>query len=143
MYLVALRLTTNREDACDAVQDALVNLWQHRSRLPEAAKIKAYAMTAARNAAVSIIRRRHLYTPIEESEDDIHDMAREIDARDRFSLVMNIIDDLPRGQRSVIMLRDIEGREYDDIVSLTGLSHANVRTLLSRARNVIRNHFKL
>ena len=49
-----------------------------------------------------------------------------------------LIEQLPENQRQVIRLRGIEDCSYEDIEQITGLSSSNIRTLLSRARKLIR-----
>lgn len=143
MYLVAIRLTADTADAQDAVQDAVINLWQQQAKLESAGNIEAYAVTAARNAAIDITRRRHPACDIEDAtqHDMSHDPATALSIKDRVEHVMEIIDDLPDTQRRVILMRDVDGCEFDEIVEATGFSHVNVRTLLSRARATIRKHF--
>ena len=48
---------------------------------------------------------------------------------------------LPDKQRIVMTMRDIDGCDYDEIIDVTGLSGTNIRVLLSRARNTIREFF--
>jgi RNA polymerase sigma-70 factor (ECF subfamily) len=48
------------------------------------------------------------------------------------------IDQLPRGQREVIVLRDVEGWESEEVCRLLGLSEVNQRVLLHRARSKVR-----
>ena len=143
MYLVAIRLTADTADAQDAVQDAVINLWRQQSGLEGATNIEAYTAAAARNAAVDIVRRRHPVTTLDGIADSSsgHDLSGELDIRDRVKRVMEIIDDLPEAQRRVILMRDVDGFEMDEIARDTGYSYANVRTLLSRARVAIRRHF--
>ena len=52
--------------------------------------------------------------------------------------IQEAIDDLPAGQREVITLRDIEGWASDETCILLGVSEANQRVLLHRARSRVR-----
>jgi RNA polymerase sigma-70 factor (ECF subfamily) len=53
--------------------------------------------------------------------------------------VQDAIERLPPAQREVIRLRDIDGWESDEVCELLGLSHANQRVLLHRARSKVRS----
>ncbi|MGO9957444.1 MAG: RNA polymerase sigma factor [Solirubrobacteraceae bacterium] len=64
------------------------------------------------------------------------DRALAAETRDR---VTRAIDDLPLGQRQVISLRDVEGWEAEEVCDLLGLSAANQRVLLHRARARVRS----
>lgn len=53
------------------------------------------------------------------------------------------IDQLPRSQREVIVLRDVEGWESDEVCELLGLTEVNQRVLLHRARSKVRAALEL
>ena len=54
---------------------------------------------------------------------------------------MHGIAKLPEKQRLVLVMRDIDGMEYDEICRATGLNETNVRVTLSRARKTLRELF--
>lgn len=144
MYYMAIRLTGDSADAEDAVQDAVLSLWHKQSRLVEAENTRSYIMTVARNAALDILRRKKPSLSLDSAGEHVDDgdIVRKIENRDRVRHVMQIIDDLPEAQRRVIIMRDVDECEFDEIVDTTGFSYVNVRTLLSRARASIRKHFE-
>jgi RNA polymerase sigma-70 factor (ECF subfamily) len=52
--------------------------------------------------------------------------------------VQEVIERLPAGQRAVIILRDMEGRDAEEACELLAISAENQRVLLHRARSRIR-----
>lgn len=52
-----------------------------------------------------------------------------------------LIDSLPEAQRSVMQLRDIEGKSYKEIATVLGISEDRVKVTLFRARQAIRQRF--
>jgi len=50
------------------------------------------------------------------------------------------IEKLPAVQRSVILLRDYEGYSYDEISEITGLSEAQVKVYIYRARVYLKEY---
>jgi RNA polymerase sigma-70 factor, ECF subfamily len=66
------------------------------------------------------------------------DPERIVAGRQLWDHVMEAIDRLPAGQRSVIILRDIEGCEAEEACTLLGLTAENQRVLLHRARGRVR-----
>ena len=54
---------------------------------------------------------------------------------------MQIIDELPTMQQTIMRLRHMEGMEMSAIAALTGSKEAAVRKVLSRARQAVRQKF--
>jgi len=63
---------------------------------------------------------------------------RIVSGRQLWDHVQTVIDRLPPGQRAVILLRDMEGRDAEETCALLELSPENQRVLLHRARSRIR-----
>ena len=61
-----------------------------------------------------------------------------LSGRETLDALKTAIEQLPPQQRQVIVLRDVEGWESNDICELLGLSEANQRVLLHRARSKVR-----
>jgi RNA polymerase sigma-70 factor (ECF subfamily) len=61
-----------------------------------------------------------------------------LDAKETRHLIAGAIEDLPRAQRVVISLRDIEGWSATDVCNVLELSESNQRVLLHRARAKVR-----
>lgn len=66
MMIAALRVTESEADAADAVQEAMIRLWQKSADLADAENPVAYAVTVARRSALDIVRSRHTAEPIED-----------------------------------------------------------------------------
>lgn len=145
MYAEALRILREPAEAEDAVQDVYTRLWERRKELEGVANPRAYAMTMLRNHCINIFNsaaRRQAESPSADlPETEAPDLGSEIDDRDRIGKVFGIIGTLPDNQRQVITMHDVEGRPKEEIEQATGLSGANIRQLLSRARKAVRSHF--
>ena len=61
--------------------------------------------------------------------------------QDRIQLVRRLIDNLPEKQRSVMPLRDIEGKSYKEIAQILDISEEQVKINIFRARQTIRQKF--
>jgi len=142
LYRLALRITLNPAEAEDAVQDTLIRVWEHREEWEQIDSIEAYAHTICRNIALDMagkagrgnvqlneeIRVKNSQFSIEEK----------FDQKERLSLVRKIMDTLPEVQRSIMELRDIEGKTYQEIGNILKLTESQVKVYLHRARTSIR-----
>ena len=65
-------------------------------------------------------------------------MFNEFEQKERLSLVRKLMDTLPEVQRSIMELRDIEGKTYQEIGNILRLTESQVKVYLHRARTSIR-----
>ena len=70
-----------------------------------------------------------------QNEDYTSNPLQEIETKDTVSLLRQIIDTLPENQREVLILREIEELEFEEIEQITGLTANHIRVLLSRGRS--------
>ena len=66
LYRYAAGILLSRPDAEDAVQNAFVALWQHRSSVQDPGAVRAYLYRCTYRAAVDLIRKRRLLIPLPE-----------------------------------------------------------------------------
>lgn len=143
LYLVALRILGDSDDARDVVQDLYVRLWEQRRSLNNVESLDGYVVKMTRNMCFDMMRNRKVHEPLAAvdgtaSYSPVHDL----EMHDRFEHVIRIIDDLPVSQREAVRLRDLEGKEMDEIENRLHVSPENARKLLSRARTAIKKHFE-
>ncbi|MDY6932675.1 MAG: sigma-70 family RNA polymerase sigma factor [Spirochaetota bacterium] len=62
--------------------------------------------------------------------------------REKARLIEEAIDSLPLKQRVMIVLRDIEGKSYEEIASITGYKPGTVKSRLARARQHLRDRLR-
>ena len=146
LYRVAFRLMGNAQDAEDMVQETYLKLWKRREELPpDIGNIEAYCVTLTKNLCYDALRAAHIEeeerTPEELNIAQDSDLFREVAARDEVNQVKRIIETLPKQQRQVIMMRDVNACSMQEIEQATGLSAVNIRVLLSRTRKKIREQF--
>lgn len=144
MLSLAGRITGNRDDAADAVQDAFVKLWLQRGRYESESHARGAGMTTVRNMSIDMARHnsRHNDVPVEQLADDIPAVTDD-ERTLAYQQVRAIIDvELSPNQRAIIDMRELQGMEFDDIAARLGMQPATVRVELSRARKRVREIYR-
>ena len=138
MYRVAYSILRDRDDAQDAVQDAVAAMWAQRARLSEIDNYESFCVKAVKNRCIDMMRTRAARQEFSDEDTVQHgghvNPVEEIEARDSLPIVKSLVEQLPPIQREVLRLRSEAGCDLQEIARLTGVTHENARTLLSRAR---------
>ncbi len=66
----------------------------------------------------------------------------ELEKKERMMLIQKSINSLPEEQKRMVVLRDIQGRSYDEIADISGLNLGTVKSRLARGRLELRNKLK-
>ncbi len=144
MLSLAERITGNRDDAADAVQDAFVKLWQQRGRYETTSHAQGAGMMTVRTTSIDMARRNshQADVPVEQATDIIEEPTNE-ERNIAYQQVRRIIDsELSNNQRMIIDMREVQGLDFDEIAARLGMQPANVRVELSRARKRVREIYK-
>lgn len=146
LFRLALRITLNREEAEDVVQDTLIKIWNSRDRWQELDSIEAYSLTIARNLSLDRIKRMDNQNgSLEEEKVERLDLSSTPSERmiqkDKLDIVRRIIDELPEKQRSCLQLRDIEGKTYKEIADIQSITEEQVKVNIFRARQTVKQRF--
>lgn len=147
LFRLALRVTLQRAEAEDIVQEALIKVWKNRDRWAEIESMEAYCFRITRNLALDYLKRKgsdndSLSEEKQERPDKSSDPYEQMNQKDRLALVRKIIDGLPERQRSCIQLRDIEGKPYKEIAQILNITEEQVKVTIFRARQTIKAKYQ-
>ena len=146
----ALRVTGNRADAEDVTSDVMMTLIVKKETYQPIAKFSTWLFTIVRNSCISKLRRRKnifsLWTQNQESGEyetlDVPDTANLPDhlvkEKEITSQVKKAIEKLPDTQREALVLREYQNFSYEEISQILGCSLENVKILIFRARERLR-----
>jgi RNA polymerase sigma-70 factor (ECF subfamily) len=140
LYGFALKYLQNTEDASDIVQDVFEKLWKNKKKV-EPEKVKPWLFTCAHNAMINMIKKKSKMTYVDEI---ITPEVQESHVRtyEMKEVIEKSLSQLPPVQKSIILLRDLEGYNYKEIGEILELSEAQVKVYLFRARNKIKKQLK-
>jgi RNA polymerase sigma-70 factor (ECF subfamily) len=141
LWAVALRTLADREEAADAVQDALVSAYRRADSYRGEAAVTTWLHRIVVNACLDRMRRRKARptSPLPEHEDTsevlgdevVHDPAEQTERR---SIVMAALAQLSEDHRRAVVLVDMEGYSVDEAAELLGCPSGTVKSRCARAR---------
>lgn len=140
---MAHAIVGNEADADDALQDAFCSLWSRREEL-EDCRADAMAVATVRSRSIDVLRRRAVRVgsgQVEAADSDLR-ATDHADIADTYAQVRSIMDSVlsPR-DADILVLRDYQGYEIDEIAARYDLIPANVRVILSRSRRAVRDAY--
>ena len=142
MYGYAQKLTSERSDADDAVQEAFITAWKSLDTLKDPSKVRPWLMRIVGHAAIDIMRRRKTHSSLDlddHSEDILSHFAEPSpeltnEVNSQLAAAGEILDRLPLYQRQSWVMREVGGYSYQEIADELELPVSTVRGLLARAR---------
>ncbi len=151
IYRTSLAITRNEADAEDVTQETFLRAFAHRDQFRGEARFATWLTQIAINSARMRLRKRHgdLWESLDQATEDSDHAPREIaewreDPEIQYgkeelrARVEQALGGLPPAYRAVLVLRDLRDCSTQETAEILGLSLANVKTRLLRARLMLR-----
>jgi RNA polymerase sigma-70 factor (ECF subfamily) len=154
MLAVTRRILHDEEDARDAVQDAFISAFKARAQFQADARVSTWLHRIAVNSALMKLRKRRRTpeTPIDQVLPAFNEVGHHAEAfvawdepadvavgrRETAEFVREAIAQLPDSYRTVLLMRDIEGRDTEETAAAMGITANAVKIRLHRARLALR-----
>lgn len=137
VFRFILKNIRDDEKARDIVQDAYAKLWEKREEV-NGEKCKSYLFTTAYRRMIDIIRKEKKQGAWDEVKAIQH--SHDSQYSDLSEILQEALAKLSEVQRSVVMLRDYEGYDYNEIGEIMNLSLSQVKVYIFRARKFLKNY---
>jgi len=152
LYRSALAITRNPADAEEVVQETFLRAYEHLAQFRGEAKFQTWLTQIALNTARMKLRKNHggLWESLDEPRETEDGMLprdvvewrenpeQRLGREEMESLLHHALNGLPPGYREVVALRDIQMLSTQETAEILGMSVANVKTRLLRARLQLR-----
>ena len=153
ILLTLLRITRNREDAEDALQDSILNAFVNLGGFHRASSFRTWLTRIGINSALMLLRRRRARpeistdAPVDESESlfrweiadgrpNPEDLYIQLEDQQR---LQTAISKLPEGYRRLFEIRQRSDASMKEIAEEVGIAIATTKSRFWRAREVLRN----
>ena len=145
LFRLALRITLDRAEAEDVVQDTMIRVWNKRDEWSQFESVEAYCLIVAKNLAIDRSQKKDAQnvelSPEMAEEADTSGPYDRLVNNERMKIIHRLIDELPEKQRLIMQLRDIEGESYKDIAKVLQLTEEQVKVNLFRARQKVKQRY--
>ncbi|MFH1023134.1 MAG: sigma-70 family RNA polymerase sigma factor [Planctomycetota bacterium] len=147
VYAQAYAVVWSAPDAEDVVQEAFLKGYASRRSLRDPGNFVSWMLSIARNKALDAVRRRKPVVreadapegaALDDREGAGDAPARPLEVAELREKIFKALDGLPENHRAVVILRYIEGLDYQAIREMTGLSDGALRGILGRALGTLR-----
>lgn len=132
LWAVALRTIGDREDAADALQDALLSAYRTADRFRGDAAVTTWLHRIVVNSCLDRLRRRQSRPTVPLPEVD-RTVAPSVD-RDTALVVHAALGQLPPDQRMALVLVDLQGYPVADAARVLGVAEGTIKSRCARGR---------
>ncbi len=155
MYQLAHRLLRDHDEAVDATQEAFLRAFRSLPRFRGEASLRTWlygiTLNVCRNRlAAASWRHRECEEPLTWRDDEGDERARPLGdpapnpeqaawAGELRAAVENALATLPPDHREVVVLREIQGLDYEEMAAVLGCALGTVKSRLARARGALRD----
>jgi len=149
LFATAMRLTRNRADAEDLVQDTYVKAFRHSAQFKRGTNLRAWLYTILHNTWRNR-RRDSSRAAVDVDSDQVEQLAaggignEQIETPERILLRSTLdadlqaaLDNLPDAFREAVWLRDVEEFTYAEIAEMLNVPIGTVMSRISRGRRML------
>jgi RNA polymerase sigma-70 factor, ECF subfamily len=149
VYRFAYQMMPRRDDAEDIVQEAFVRAYQNLHKYRDEAKFTTWLLRIVTNLCTDQARMSTRRTALEQQEatgglewmtiGDVDDPVANLEEDRRKIALRKALAALPVHHRTVIILRDLEEKEYPEIAKILGCTVGGAKLRVLRARRALRD----
>ena len=147
LYTYARKLIDDEFVAQDAVQDALVHIWEKREKIEIRTSLSGYLYTTVRHTILANIRRQGLYSKYvnglaEFLDQGVYTTDSAVLEHEIHAFLDKAIADLPPKMRRVYVLSRIENYSKEEVAKKLNISEATVKKQVENSLSKIREKLK-
>ena len=141
---VGLDFFGNKEDAEDATQETMVQLWRYCEHIDVERNVEALAVKVVKNCCVSIYRKQQRQTDVVnidhqavKQQETNSSPQEQLEAKDTQRMLSETLDLLKPRERQLFEMRQIESLSVEEVSEQTGIPKSSVIAMVSAARKKV------
>lgn len=145
IFVYCFHMLRQRQDAEDATQEIFLKAMNHVCKEGEIRIESAWLYRIAHNHCINMLRRRKLLSFLPFGQERNMELSQEASYAqvDESMAISSLLAKLPVEDRSVMVLRIIEDKSYEEIGAILHASPATVRKRFQRAKNKVKKRIQL
>jgi len=136
MQRTAEGIIGDADSAADAVQEAVITLWEQRATM-KSQDMEKLSLTVVKRRCIDLLRKQKPTVPIDTESLMLAEPPQD-DNEERYRLARDLVDQLSKRQRDTILMKYEDGLSMEEIEKATGMSSTHVYATLSRAYKSLR-----
>jgi RNA polymerase sigma-70 factor (ECF subfamily) len=150
LYNYALRMTGNRDDANDLLQETFLKAYRFWDKFEQGTNLRAWLFRIMKNTYINLYRKESkepdkvdydeiegFYNLVRDQNSDDNDLQEKMFGQLLDDDVSKALESLPEEFRTVVILCDIEGLAYEEIAEFLQVPVGTVRSRLHRGRKLL------
>ena len=140
LFAYLMRMTGDYYLASDITQESFTRILSQYGKNSQNGTL---LFTIARNAVLDDARKKNRFRQLgEEKLDDTHDEEQLLLVRESYRQVLEAMQHLNKSERDILALVVSSDLSYRDLAEMTGISEANVKVKVHRARTKLKNYLQ-
>lgn len=138
MYAVCMRYANNTDDAQDLLQEGFIKVFRNLEKFRHEGSFEGWVRRVFVNTSIEHFRRKHTLNSISEKEENVIEDS-DITALDNLAEkdIINLIQELSPGYRTVFNMYVVEGYSHKEIGNILGISEGTSKSQLARAKAIL------
>lgn len=145
IYPMVSRMLGNEQDAKDAIQEIMIKLWKKQASLVDHPNQSGFVFLTARNYCLDLLKQKKptiLNSEVHLNNETSASGQEDYELKELIALIETILKNGPALHKEVLLMRDLDGMEYDEIAEATNLKIGHIRVLISRTRKQVQEQLK-
>jgi RNA polymerase sigma-70 factor (ECF subfamily) len=143
LFGLCLRYADSEDEALDMLQEGFIKVFRDLHQFRGEGPLEAWLRRVVVNAAISRLRKK---TWVKETDFDWDQLPEQVEEYTPDSMdveeVIRLIQQLPKGFRTVFNLYAVEGYSHREIAQILGIAESTSRSQYQRARKMLQEWLK-
>ncbi len=138
---ICLRYIDGNENAQDIAQEVMIKVFDHIKEFKFQSSLSTWVTRIAINQCINFINKKNIFVSIEDQDiypENIYIEEEEIKPEVNSDYIIELIQKLPTGYRTVLNLYAIENYTHNQIAQTLGISEGTSKSQLSKARQMLK-----